>query len=74
MATVNLSVVIPDDQLPRVQTAFKAKAATPANPTPTNAQAVEWFRATIIIPAIKDVVRIYEDAQAAAANSNVTPT
>ena len=48
MATFNLSLTYPDGQGPRILAALKAKAATQANPTPTNAQAIEWFRLRVI--------------------------
>lgn len=59
MATFNLTLTYPDGQQTRILNALKARAATEESPTPTNQEAIAWFRAATI-NALKDVVLMHE--------------
>ena len=59
MATFNLSLTCPDGEEPRIFAALKAKAKTQANPAPTNAEAIEWFRLRVI-GDLRTLVRDYD--------------
>jgi hypothetical protein len=48
VATVNLTFTIPDADLPDVVAALKQQVATSVNPNPTQAQAVEALRQSVM--------------------------
>jgi hypothetical protein len=72
MATFNLTLTYPDNQQTRILNALKARAATEDVPAPTNAQAIEWLRQSVV-SALRDVVLKHErDAAVKAAAESVT--
>lgn len=48
MAAFNLTVTYPDGEGARIMTALKSACATAANPSPSNAQAIEWLRLRVV--------------------------
>jgi hypothetical protein len=74
MATMNISITVPDAQLSRVQTALKTYLG---NPAMTNPEAVEGFRLQCVA-RLKEIVAITEQraaiAAAEAANYSVDAT
>lgn len=66
MATFALNLAYPDGQGPRIMAALKAKAKTQANPDPTNAEAIEWFRSRVVTD-LRALVRDYDQQAALAA-------
>lgn len=76
MATFNLVLTYPDGQQARILAAVKDAAATPVSPTPSNAEAIEWFR-QLVTRNLKTLVVEYErkaaiEAAAATAAPDVT--
>lgn len=59
MAVFNLAITYPDAQQTRIMDALKQAAATSVNPTPSNAQAIEWLRQRVI-GVVKGTVRDME--------------
>lgn len=73
MATFNLVITYSDGEQARILTAIKAAATTNVNPSPTNAQAIEWLRQSVA-GFIRTTVKDYETRAALAAVVDVGVT